>query len=48
MKDIQKVTVKVVHTDMSCTNIEEYGVCHKVVEKTVKVGKDEEIHSDVI
>ena len=48
MKDIKKVTVKVVHTDMSCTIIEEYGVCHKVVEKTVIVGKSEKMYSNVI
>ena len=48
MKDIQKVTVKVVHTDMSCTKIEEYGVCDKEVEKTAFIGKSEKIHSDVI
>ena len=48
MKDIQRVTVKVVHTDMSCTIIEEYGVCGKVVEKKVKVGKSEKIYSNVI
>ena len=48
MKDIQRVTVKVVHTDMRCTNIEKYGVCGKVVEKTVGVGKREGIISDVI
>lgn len=48
MKDIERVTVKVVHTDMSCTIIEEYGVCGNVVEKKVSVGKTEKIHSDVI
>ena len=48
MKDIKKVTVDVIHTDMSCTNIEEYGVCGKVVEKEVKVGKSEKIYSNVI
>ena len=48
MKDIQRVTVKVVHTDMSCTIIEEYGVCDKEVEKKVKVGKSEKIRSYVI
>ena len=48
MKDIERVTVKVVHTDDSCTIIEEYGVCHKVVEKTAFIGKSEKIHSDVI
>ena len=48
MKDIKKVTVKVIHTDMSCTNIEEYGVCGKVVEKKVRVAKSEKIYSNVI
>lgn len=48
MKDIKKVTVKVIHTDMSCTNYEEYGVCDKEVKKTVTVGKSEKIHSGVI
>ena len=33
---------------MSCTNIEEYGVCGKVVEKKVIVGKTETIYSNVI
>mgnify|MGYP003443078669 FL=1 len=48
MKDIQRVTVDVIHTDMSCTNIEKYGVCGKVVEKEVIVGKSEKMYCNVI
>ena len=48
MKDIQRVTVDVIHTDKSCIKIEEYGVCHNFVEKTVTVGKSEKRDSNVI
>ena len=48
MKDIERVTVKVIDIDDCYTIIEEYGVCDKEVEKTAFIGKSEKIHSDVI